>query len=63
MNDRAFALKDGNNYKIFENSGSGYSVKKATIGCSLGTEKLIKVFNDRFGKPTEGILIGLPVGA
>lgn len=61
MNDRAFAIKEGDNYKIFEDSGSGYSVKKATIGCSLGPEKLLKVFNDRFGEPTEGVLIGLPV--
>lgn len=61
MNDRAFCLKEGSSYKIFENTGCGYSEKKATVGCSLGAEKLITIFNERFGAPTEGILIGIPV--
>ena len=61
MNDRAFALKEGSNYKIVENTNSGYSEKKATIGCSLGAAELLRVFSERFGEPTEGCLIGLPV--
>lgn len=57
LNHQAFALKEGENYKIFE-CGTTCATKKATIGCSLGEQALIETFESRFGEPTEGSLIG-----